>query len=350
VELTSLTCAGSPSEIGRVIGKAFKAEIVGTLDGHEGLNTRFMPYSRTPAGKTRYRDLVALHRNRFAAFFSELEGMAEGAEVPFEKLFVINLRGEYQRYAIEDDEPGCSTCSLLLPSAAAFGHNEDGLALYRGQTYLVRVHPQDKPAFTAFCYPGFLPGNAFGFNAAGICFAANNVQPSRVRNGIGRHFIARSLLECRSLAEAVAAVQPPDRAYGFNYTIGSLTERRIVNVEVAPDEVAVTEIRGAYFHANHLVELSTVNQEIGESSRRRYERGRWFIHTDRVRGTKDILRVLRDGDGDLPILRDGNPPDPFVTLVTALFDLDDRKLVIYDGKRRGVDAQLKPLVELPLVA
>jgi hypothetical protein len=80
-------------EIGRTIGKSFKAEILRTLDGHGGLNTRFMLYSRTPAGRAHYHHLVALHRGRFPEFISELEGTAEGAGVPFEKLFVINLRG-----------------------------------------------------------------------------------------------------------------------------------------------------------------------------------------------------------------------------------------------------------------
>ncbi|MGA9479172.1 MAG: C45 family peptidase [Desulfobacterales bacterium] len=344
----SVYCEGLPREIGYTIGKNFRAEIVRTLDRHDGLNTRFMPYSRTPAGRARYRHLVALHRNRFPEFIGELEGMAEGASVPFEKLFVINLRGEYQRYAADGDEGGCSTCSLVSPGTAAFGHNEDGLALYRDQTYLVRARPQDKPVFTAFCYPGFLPGNAFGFNEAGICFSCNNVQPLRARDGVGRHFIARSLLESRSLPEAVAAVHPPDRAYGFNYTIGSLMERRIVNVEVTPDDVAVSEIRGPYFHANHYVELDNVDQEIAESSRNRFERGARHILEDRVKGKEDILNVLRDVEGRLPILRDGSPPDPFVTLVTALFDLDGRKLVIYGGSENGTDTGLKPLVELSL--
>jgi len=346
--LHSISCKGPPREIGHTIGKRFRAEILLTLDRHDGLNTRFMPYSRTPAGRARYQHLFALHRNRFPEFFSELEGMAEGAGVPFEKLFVINLRGEYQRFASGGVEPGCSTCSLVALDTAAFGHNEDGLALYRGQTYLVRARPQDKPAFTAFCYPGFLPGNAFGFNDAGICFSANNVQPLIARDGVGRHFIARSLLESRSLPEAIAAVHPPDRAYGFNYTIGSLRERRIVNVEVTQDDVAVTDIRGPYFHANHYVELGTVDQEITESSRKRFERGARHILEGRVKEREDILKVLRDGEGRLPILRDGSPPDPFVTLATALFDLDGRKLVIYSGSENGTDTGLKPLVKLSL--
>lgn len=346
--MRSVYCEGLPREIGYIIGRTFGDGIVRTLEEHEGLNTRFMPYCRTPAGRARYQHLVALHRNRFPTFIDELEGMAEGAGVPFEKLFVINLRGEYRRYAGDGDEGGCSTFSRVSPDTAVFGHNEDGLALYRGQTYLVRARPQDKPVFAAFCYPGFLPGNAFGFNDAGICFAANNVQPCSAREGVGRHFIARSLLECRSLPEAIAAVQPPDRAYGFNYTIGSLRERRIVNVEVAPDEIAVTDIRGPYFHANHFVELGSVEQEITESSRERYERGTRYIRDHPVKGREDILTLLRDGEGRLPILRDARPPDPFVTLVTALFDLDARKLVLYDGSKSGNDTRLKPLAELSL--
>ena len=345
--MRSVYCEGPPREIGHTIGKRFRAEILRTLEGHVGLNTRFMPYSRTPAGRARYHHLVALHRNRFPDFISELEGMAEGAGVPFEKLFVINLRGEYQRYAADGDEGGCSTCSLFA-EYSRIRSQRDGLALYRAQTYLVRARPQEKPVFVAFCYPGFLPGNAFGCNDAGICFSCNNLQPRSARDGVGRHFIARSLLESRSLPEAVAAVHHPDRAYGFNYTIGSLRERRIVNVEVAPDDFAVSEIRGPYFHANHYVELGNIDQEIAESSRKRYERGTRRILEDRVKGREDILTVLRDVEGRLPILRDGSPPDPFVTLVTALFDLEGRKLTIYGGSTKGADARLKPLVELSL--
>ncbi|MGA8239461.1 MAG: hypothetical protein WB818_02740, partial [Desulfobacterales bacterium] len=63
---------------------------------------------------------------------------------------------------------------------------------------------------------------------------------------------------------------------------------------------------------------------------------------------EDILNVLRDVEGRLPILRDGSPPDPFVTLVTALFDLDGRTLVIYGGSENGTDTGLNPLVELSL--
>jgi hypothetical protein len=59
----------------------------------------------------------------------------------------------------------------------------------------------DQPAFSALCYPGFLPGNAFGFNAAGVMHTVNHVAPHPVEIGLSRHFSARSLLDAGSLDE-----------------------------------------------------------------------------------------------------------------------------------------------------
>lgn len=349
MNIRTIDCAGSHREIGLAIGRKFQFDIQQSLDKHPLLNSAFLPAISRPAGRLRFDRLVDRHRRRCPRYVDELEGIAEGAGVPFEKVFLINLRGEYQRYVEDGDDGGCSTGSLLSADAAAFGHNEDGLALYRDRAYLVRVRPEARPAFCAFCYPGFLPGNAFGFNGEGICFSANNVMPRRVLEGIGRHFIARSLLEVRSLAEAVAAVQPPDRASGFNYTIGSVRERRIVNVEVAPAAVKVTEINGPYFHTNHYVELSGIDQMVADSSRERHEQGLAFIRGGHLKSGADILKLLRDGEGRLPILRDGSSPDPFVTLVTALFDLDRKRLQIFEGRKVRVSGEPSLLAEQSLL-
>ena len=110
--------------------------------------------------------------------------------------------------------------------------------------YVVRVAVDDCPTFTALCYPGFLAGNASGFNEFGILHSINHVAPRPVKVGVGRHFIARSLLEARSLAEALRRVTIPDRAAGFNYNIGSLAERRIVSVEVSPERYHIHEVQG----------------------------------------------------------------------------------------------------------
>ena len=278
----------------------------------------------------------------------ELEAISKGADVSFEELFLANLGEEYECFVPKRDDQGCSTCSLLTAETAIFGHNEDNLPIYEDQMYLLRIEIAGKPAFTALCYPGFLPGRALGFNSEGICFCANSVRPAKVVTGLGRHFIARSLFEARSVQEALGLATIPNRASGFNYTIGCLKERRIVDLEVSSDGHRVTEIEGCYFHANHYIGLSGVDQSVSVSSQCRQKRGEALVAEGVVRDKAGLLEVLRDRKTKgYPILREGKPPDKSITLVTGLFDLDSRALSIYPGARRP-NERLEPLIEISM--
>ena len=346
-KLTPVSVSGSHREVGFAIGQTFQEQIARSLEQSELLQQQFLPYVQTPEGQLRYERLRNLHVSRCPNYMAELEGIAQGAEQRFKDVFIINMRGEYRNYV--QDEFGCSTCSLLTGESAVFGHNEDGFPLYDDSMYVVRVSIPGKPEFVAFCYPGFLPGNAFGFNSEGICFSINNVQPKHMVEGIGRHFIGRSLFEARSLDEAIQCTIPAGRASGFNYTICSLKERRLVDVEVAPESYDVTEIQGSYFHTNHYQKLPAVEQIIGQSSRARQERGQELLADGQVTHRDGVLHVLRDRQHEThPILRDGTPPDQAMTYVTALFDLDAKTLSIYSAG--GVeDGKFETLLELSML-
>ena len=318
--------SGSHHEVGFAIGQRFTDRIHRSLDTYPFLQERILPYHRTPEGQARYQQLLELHQVRYPDYFAELEGIADGAECSFEALFLVNMRGEYRGYL-----RGCSDCALVTDDAALIGHNEDGSPAFRGNLYLVHARVEGKPAFTALSYPGFLCGNAFGFNAEGICFSVDHVQPRDVRVGVGRHFIARSLLEARSLDDAIERATVPGRASGFSYTIGSIPERRVVLVEVAPGDHHVREIRGVYFHANHYRELADANQIIHPSSQARVERAKVMMQKSPPQNAAEVLTILGDQTNEqYPIRRTATAPDQSATLCTALFDLDARQLRIYE--------------------
>ena len=323
---------GSHFDIGHEIGVRFQSEIARTLNDNQTLQETVLPYHHSAVGQRRYANLLALHRERFPDYVHELEGMSAGAQQPLDMLMLINLRGEYGQYVMGGDDFGCSTCSVATGNLIAFGHNEDGAAIYQQAMYLLELSIPGKPRFTAFCYPGFLPGNAFGFNVAGICHAINNVRPHTIDNGIGRHFLARSLFEAESIDDAIARVTIDDRASGFNYTIGSIRERRLVDVEVSPSDYTVIEIRDPYFHTNHYLHLDSAEQTIMPSSWVRAERGERVLSKCQIDDSADILTILRDNsDSEYPILRNGQGPDELVTLSTGLFDLEQRLLTVYSG-------------------
>jgi len=329
---------GSHREVGLAIGSHFADAIHRFFDSYERLQRQLLPFFRTSTGENYYQAFLALHRGRFPAYLSELEGIAEGAKRPFEEVFLVNLRGEFAGLMPPDcrtaDTPvqGCTDCLVLSAESALIGHNEDGSPASLGRLYVVTVTPADGPAFSALSYPGFLPGNAFGFNQAGILHTVNHVPPRPIKVGLSRHFLARSLLDARSLDEAIDNITASDRASGFNYNIGSLPERRMVSVEVAPDRHHVHEVRGCYTHTNHYIELNEQQQEISLSSRKRLERSLALVRATPAAEAGDVLALLgnRD-DGDYPIYRDAAPPDADATLCSALYDLDGRELRIYCG-------------------
>lgn len=340
---------GSHFDVGRAIGETFREQIRRTLASNVALQETFLPFNRTEEGKTRYEKLLGLHRSFFPDYISELQGMSEGASLSFAELFIANLEIEYEHYAAKPEDSGCSTCSVLTDDAAIIGHNEDNLPIYNEQMYLVKLKVTGKPSLTALSYPGFLPGRAFGFNSKRICFSADSIRPKRVVTGLGRNFISRSLFEAESLQEAIRRATVLGRASGFNYTIGSLKERRIIDVEVSPDNQNVFEIEGCFFHANHLIKLSQVDQSISTSSHSRQMRGEALLREAVPQDESDILRVLRDREmKDYPILRNGKPPDRGMTIVTAIFNLDSGRFTIYPGSAEGKNQTFEPLFQIDM--
>jgi hypothetical protein len=339
--IPQIKASGSHSEVGLVIGHRFRDQIHHLCDNYGFLQERLLPFHHSPAGRGLYASFLELHTSHFPGYMAELEGIAQGAGRPFEELFLVNLRGEYGGLmalerpagdAAESSPRGCTDCLVLTSDVALLGHNEDGPPAALGNVFVVRAHVEEQPAFSALCYPGFLPGNALGFNTSGVLHTVDAVSPRQVRVGLGRHFLARSLLDATSLKDAVRRVTVPGRAAGFTYNIGSLSERSLVCVEVSPEQHHVHEVQGYYVHTNHYLHLSDVEQEIGTSSRARLARGRALCQATPPNRALQLLSLLGDeADGRYPIYRSATPPDAAATLCTALFDLDQRQLRIFAG-------------------
>ncbi|EMS77369.1 C45 family autoproteolytic acyltransferase/hydolase [Desulfotignum phosphitoxidans] len=338
MRIKEFTVSGSYYEIGFAVGSRFKDVIHETFDNHKGLHEEFLVYHRTDDGQTRYENLIALHEKEYPHFMDELKGMAEGSGRNFEELFLMNMRGEYAGYVKDGALKGCTTFSVINKNNALFAHNEDGLEVFKGSLYLLRAKPDGMPQFTALTYPGFLSGNSLGFNDEGICFSINNVHPEYIAEGVGRHFIARSIFEAKTIEEAVAKVTRDGRATGFNYTLASVKQRRIVNVEVCTTCHHIKEIDSAYCHTNHFVELTDVKQKINKTSAARLKRGYDYINSNRLLGKDEVLSFISDTQNAVyPVYRDCTPPDDRVTLMTAVFDIDLATCTFYSqAPKKGI--------------
>lgn len=332
--------SGARRRVGVELGKLGRARFGAFLD-QSPLWAALRPWRRHP-----YLDELAGHTQRaLPAIWEEFEGMAEGLRVPLPDLLLWQSRGDLLHPAAD----GCTSVAWRGREGVCWmGHNEDGDPYLHGRCALVDVRPDDAPGYVAFAYPGSLPGHAFGANRAALAQTVNNVRVRTRRAGVARIFLARAVLDCATLDEALELLNAHPRAGGFHHLLGSAAEGRLVGVESVPGVCSAAPVERGMGHANHLLHPGTASiaQVITDSSRARQQRiANLMDQWDADSGADCVVGALLDQAGELPILRtQKTDPDGENTLATALFELRDGGITL-----RVYDRAPTPLTEIRIV-
>ena len=320
--MREIEVSGDAYQLGRGLGEAAATairEIVPQL-------ARFQALEKEWAGSDRLRALLGAARGAYPEYVREIEGMADGAGIDFETLFLWNCRGDFPGGGDQQhpEDAGCTT--VMMPARgddpAIIAHNEDDQAELDGHCFLVRARPRDGIAFTSFYSPGLLPGHTFGVNNAGLVQTINHVRPHDQTVGIPRHIITRAVLGSADLDAALAILDRGDRASGFHHNLGQAGDDRLLSVEAPASRCAVHSVDAASAHANHLIfpECADIPQERTDSSVHRQRRATALI-SEGVLEERDASVVLGDaGDPELPICRKRRgATDTGYTLASAVF-------------------------------
>lgn len=201
------------------------------------------------------------------AYVEEMRGIADGAEVPFADVVVLNARTELlklaarpetrRRILAQDDPDGC-TGLVVLPCATRDGRlihaqNWDWKRECVETAVVLKVRRDDGPDFLTFTEAGAL--GRCGFNAAGIAITANYLECDRDYRQVGvpLALIRRKVLESEHLALAMRTVYCTPKS-GANNMIVSHRDGVAIDFECAPDETfQLHPDRGLLVHANHFV-------------------------------------------------------------------------------------------------
>ncbi len=201
---------------------------------------------------------------RFAPhLLTEMEHIAEGANVGFLQILLLNARTEFLQLAhrfglskgATNEADGC-TGVVVLPEAAREG------SLLQGQTWdwraecidtavVLRIARDDGPDMMIFTEAGGLARN--GFNSAGVVITANYLESDRDYRtlGVPLPVIRRKALESAHYADAIRMVATTAKS-GSNNMIVSSAEGFSVDFECAPDETfPIYPENGLLVHANH---------------------------------------------------------------------------------------------------
>jgi hypothetical protein len=233
--------------------------------------------------------MIAKIQRKYPQYLKELQGIAKGAQIPYESILTINLLASW---GIES----CTTLVIKDTNGIKFVHNEDNLFDIGEHSYLSDIETQNGTRFVAFSYPGMLPGNAFGFNNHGIVFSGNETPHLDLKVETPRIFNDRALCEAKSMEEVKEAIIYPSKSIGYNHNVASYREDKAVNFEYTNQDYEITEISSQFIHTNHYLrsdfprEKVDANQPI--TSRSRYEYGYGALLQENPRDIASLVKIL----------------------------------------------------------
>lgn len=207
------------------------------------------------------RDYLPVIERFDPSYIDEMRGIAEGADMAFEDIVLLNARTEILKLAErarDRETPDGCTGVVAMPEATADGHlihaqNWDWKAECAETAVVLRIRRDDGPDILTFTEAGALA--RAGFNSAGIAITANYLQSDRDyrQAGVPLALIRRKVLEQTHLALAMRAVYVTAKSASNNMIV-SHAGGVAIDFECAPDETfQVLPERGLLVHANHWV-------------------------------------------------------------------------------------------------
>ncbi|MGY8707651.1 C45 family peptidase [Bradyrhizobium sp. 18BD] len=256
--------SGAPRERGRQYGQKAAGRI------KKGTTHYFAQLKELSLDAKGVADLVRDYLPVIEAFepgyIEEMRGIAEGADVPFEDIVLLNARTEILKLANPKirarlktpDEPDGCTGVVALPTATGNGRlihaqNWDWKRECAETAVVLKVRRDDGPDLMTFTEAGAL--GRCGFNAVGIAITANYLQSDRDYRQVGvpLALIRRKVLEQEHVALAMRAVYCTKKSAANNMIV-SHREGVAIDFECAPDETfQVHPQNGLLVHANHFV-------------------------------------------------------------------------------------------------
>ncbi|XP_074645133.1 beta-alanyl-dopamine/carcinine hydrolase-like [Tubulanus polymorphus] len=368
MSLPIIKATGTHYEVGRQIGTQVKQLLQRYFETVE------KDFLKTDECHKLYSGYLKVTNDNYPQYVEELQGIADGAGVSFEKIFMSNL---YELVILERKSEAmglrCTDVFLNTESTQVIAHNEDALSKECGYSFIVDVCCiNDRPRgrllvpeerFVSYCYPGALSGAAFSYNSDGLVTTVNYITGKYVKKDrLPMSMLLRASLSASSpdhLTEIIrnvgsgvgtavsmnaAFLSNKDVVYIYEIYNKETDERvqtnfKLIEIkkrnESVPTESVPTEshssepVYGYYYHCNQL-RLVPDACDATISSQKRTE----FLENSTLPQTKaDLCNILSHPRIWRPIESMDGHEDGSLTLACAIFDLANENLEVYTSKR-----------------
>jgi isopenicillin-N N-acyltransferase-like protein len=278
--------SGTNYEVGVVVGKSLQPVIQKILVQNKKLfEKNFLEYLKESAV------FIEQAKKYFPQYVEEVRGISDGAAVSFEELFLSNNR------EVADFDPGVidpNHCTIIgIPTAEGYllGHNEDWDANSLEHMYILDAVINGVKIF-GLNYANNLIGDSVAINGYGLIEAVNELSHQDTQIGVPKNFIARAILDCKTLEETEDLMRTVPRAAGYNHVL--VQGKRLWNIESSAKEFAIEKVdHQKYVHTNHyLTELKRIDTEKSEETKHRYNKVKGLLN--QINSIEDVKQTLSD--------------------------------------------------------
>jgi isopenicillin-N N-acyltransferase-like protein len=247
------------------------------------------------------RLLLTYSQSVYPQYVEEIEGIAEGADLPFEETFMNFCEDLWGLPMWNPVDTGCTDIAsrgrATIDGTTLLGHTNDvSNKIDEDDLIILKMKAGDEPEILGVSFCGI--GISAGFNAAGISLTGNQVNSNDVRMGVPRDLMVRAILGSRRLGEAIDHCLQPKRASNYNNIIADM------NGEVYSMEGSATDCEAIYIendilaHSNHFITQAMRGFELD-----RNKTGGSILHYNRA------MRLLRENFGSLS-------PETFIKILS----------------------------------
>jgi len=181
----------------------------------------------------------------------EMKGMAAGAKLEFQDVFLLNITYEISGLFLMGCTSFAASGDATGNGEVIAGQNLDYLNMWEEIMVLLKMKPTRGPDILAVAPAGGL--GLIGLNSAGITLNLNllrNRDSLKPQGEVPSHMILRKVLTSETIGEAIGNIASARRRSAKNYLLAS-EQGDIMDIEVTSDDVEVLfPENGILCHAN----------------------------------------------------------------------------------------------------
>ena len=271
-------------------------------------------------GNEAFHNLQRDNALEFPELVQEMKGIADGAQVPLDWIWMVNLLPELESLwssssFLRGDNDHCT--DIFSVEHTLHGHNEDWSDELKPLWYFVKYIPTTGAANFSACAGVVYPGTVVGFAptwSRSIYSTMNSLYPkvTRTDGGLACSFVQRrAICESTSVEQVLERLDTGHWAASASINLMDLSptasfpgrRRTMANVEAYLDDFSTFHVATNYSHMNMFQHLQVgITADRGDPSTRHRQKRIW--EQQAPASVKDVVEILGDTQDDqYPIYR-----------------------------------------------